>query len=133
MNGKWRFVVPIGMKSKQYSAKNLARPIFEPKHSYSESASLYHEKSNCPAFGKCGAERGHMNKISQNKKILEHLQSQGTITSLDAINKYGITRLSGRIFDLREQGHPIAKRMITVKNRFGEECRVAEYSLVVSG
>ena len=73
-----------------------------------------------------------MNKVSQNKKILEHLQTFDRITSLEAINKYGITRLSGRIFDLREQGYPIAKQMITVKNRFGEDCRVAEYSLAVS-
>lgn len=69
--------------------------------------------------------------ITQNKQILTHLQEQGRITSLEAINKYGITRLSGRIFELRAQGYPIAKQMITVKNRFGEECRVAEYSLAV--
>ena len=71
--------------------------------------------------------------ISQNKRVLEHLQDKGTITSMEAFNDYGITRLSGRIFDLREQGYPISKRMITKKNRFGEECRVAEYSLAVNG
>ena len=75
----------------------------------------------------------YMNRVSQNNKILHHLQDKGTITSMEAIQEYGITRLSGRIFDLKEQGYPIAKTMVNVKNRFGEECRVAKYMLVGDG
>jgi hypothetical protein len=77
-----------------------------------------------------GRKGVNMNRVSQNNKILHHLQDKRTITSMEAIQEYGITRLSGRIVDLKEQGYPIAKTMVNVKNRFGEECRVAKYMLV---
>lgn len=70
-----------------------------------------------------------MDKVSQNMKILHHLEDIGKITVLEAIQQYGITRLSGRIWDLRAQGYPIVKTMVVVKNRYGEDCRVAQYTL----
>lgn len=48
-----------------------------------------------------------MSRQTQNKMVLEHLQKHGRITSWDAIQKYRVTRLSGRIFDLRHIGYPI--------------------------
>lgn len=48
-----------------------------------------------------------MKRKSQNQLILNHLRERGPITSIDAFRKYKITRLSGRIFDLRKQGHDI--------------------------
>lgn len=54
-----------------------------------------------------------MSKESQNRQVLEYLkehQKEG-MTSLDAIRRFGITRLSGRIFDLREKGHVIGREM----------------------
>lgn len=35
-------------------------------------------------------------------KVLEHLQKYGSITSWEAIEKYGATRLSSIIFNLRK-------------------------------
>ena len=101
------------------------------KHIFSYKCNLYHENPIALHPANAGRKGGKMS-ISQNKRVLEHLQDKGTITSMEAFTDYGITRLSGRIFDLREQGYPIAKRMIIKKNRFGEECRVAEYSLAVN-
>lgn len=64
---------------------------------------------------------------SQAKKILGYLQTGATITPLGALKKFGCLRLSGRIYDLRSDGHKITQRMVTVNN--GK--RVAEYSLGV--
>jgi hypothetical protein len=44
---------------------------------------------------------------SQNDLILRHLQKHGSISSWEAIQTYGITRLSARIFDLKDLGHGI--------------------------
>ena len=44
---------------------------------------------------------------SQNRSILEYLQSGRGITSLEAIRKFRCTRLSARIYDLRKMGHRI--------------------------
>lgn len=66
---------------------------------------------------------------SQNDQILAHLQSGKSITSLEAIDLYGITRLGGRIFNLHEAGHKVISEMIPVINRAGKAVRVARYSL----
>ncbi|MEP0004564.1 MAG: helix-turn-helix domain-containing protein [Balneola sp.] len=67
--------------------------------------------------------------MSQNEQVLEHLKEHGRITSLEAIDKYGITRLSGRIYDLKEEGHEICSRKVKVNRRDGSETIVAEYTL----
>lgn len=40
-------------------------------------------------------------KLSQCDIILRHLQDYGEITSLQAVNEYGILRLASRINDLK--------------------------------
>ena len=69
-------------------------------------------------------------KDSQSKQILEYMQNHGSITSLEAIQHIGCTRLSGRIFDLRRQGHVISSDMEPRPTRTGETTRVAVYRLV---
>ena len=66
---------------------------------------------------------------SQNDAILSHLR-RSPITPLEAIQKYGCLRLGARIFELRQQGHEIVRELVAVNNRFGEECRVAQYRLI---
>ena len=65
---------------------------------------------------------------SQSYLILKHLIEKGSITSLDAFFDYRITRLSGRIFDLREMGIEIESEMISTKNN-GAYTRYAKYRL----
>ncbi len=60
-----------------------------------------------------------------------HLLKGNNITSLEAIEKFGITRLSGRIYDLKERGHMIEKRTVDVRNRHGKLCKVASYFIPV--
>jgi len=67
--------------------------------------------------------------MSQNERLLLHLKNFGTIQPMLAWSQLGIYRLASRICDLRNSGHNIGKRMITITNRWGEEVRVAEYRL----
>lgn len=67
---------------------------------------------------------------SQEMQVLEYLQRFGSITPLEALNAYGIMRLSARIWRLRHAGHCIGMELIPVKNRVGEEVKVARYYLV---
>lgn len=43
------------------------------------------------------------NRESQNKKLAKWLKSGKSISPLQALNKLGIYRLSGRIFDLKNE------------------------------
>lgn len=62
--------------------------------------------------------------------VLEHLKSGKSITSLEAINLYGATRLADIIFKLKKRGYNIVSRIITVPTRFGKTARVAQYTLI---
>lgn len=52
------------------------------------------------------------------------------VTQVEALNDLGILRLASRISELRNDGCSIQKEMVTVKNRFGENCKIARYRLV---
>ena len=67
--------------------------------------------------------------MTQTEKILRHLNKFGSITSLEAMNEYGIMRLASRISDLKKKGIPIRSEIEVVKNRFGENCHIKRYSL----
>jgi hypothetical protein len=64
--------------------------------------------------------------MSQCNDILNHMETQGSITALDALNLYGCFRLASRINDLRNRGHDIRTNEITLDN--GKT--IASYSLV---
>lgn len=67
--------------------------------------------------------------MNQTERILRHLQTFGAITSLEAIQDYGILRLASRISDLRKEGLPIRSEMVSGRNRYGENTSFARYSL----
>lgn len=70
-------------------------------------------------------------KRTQINAIREHLRKKKSITSWEAIEKYGATRLSGIIYKLRHnEGWKINSKEIAVKNRFGQKCNIAKYELV---
>jgi hypothetical protein len=67
--------------------------------------------------------------MSQNDKVLQHLEKWGSITARDAYECYGIMRLGARIDDLRHRGHRIFTQMEQGENRYGERTRYARYRL----
>jgi hypothetical protein len=64
--------------------------------------------------------------MSQCNDILNHMETQGSITALDALNLYGCFRLASRINDLRNRGHDICTNEITLDN--GKT--IASYTLI---
>lgn len=69
---------------------------------------------------------------TQKEHVLNWLKGnkgRNTLTTLEAIQKWGITRLPDRIRDLKLDGHKFNREMVSVYNRFGDKCRVARYSM----
>ena len=69
--------------------------------------------------------------MSQNQKVLQHMQKWGSITAREAYECYGIMRLGARIDDLKHMGHHIRTDMEQGENRYGELTRYARYRLLV--
>lgn len=67
--------------------------------------------------------------MTQCEKILRHMEDFGSITSLEAMQEYGIMRLASRISDLKQMGVPVRKEMVSGKNRYGEPTAYARYSI----
>ena len=61
--------------------------------------------------------------------ILEWMRKHPWITSKIAFEKFGITRLSARIKELRDKGYDIETVMVETTTRFGESCQYARYVL----
>ena len=76
-------------------------------------------------------EKGDKMKIDSlsagEKRVYDFMEANGGITTLEAVQKLGCTRLSARIFDLRSAGIPVYDEWETVINRYGEPCRVKRY------
>lgn len=62
------------------------------------------------------------------ERILRHLLDYGTITTWEAIQEYGCTRLSEYIRQLRQQ-YSIANNWVEDKNRYGEKVKYVRYVL----
>lgn len=68
-------------------------------------------------------------KTNKTEKVLEHLEKYGCITSLEAIEKYGATRLSAIIFNLRKRGYDIDTVDLPFTDRFGTKSHYGKYIL----
>ena len=67
-------------------------------------------------------------KKTQKDQILEHLETKGSITPLEAQFLYGCMRLGARIWDLKHDGHAIITETVEVTTRTGK-AHVARYRL----
>lgn len=67
---------------------------------------------------------------NQKQEVLRHIKRYGSNTSMEAFEKYGITRLSAIIYILRRE-YEIVTIMRTSVNRYGNEVNFAEYRLAV--
>jgi hypothetical protein len=64
-------------------------------------------------------------KHTQCEQILQHLKAGHTITTMQAFQRFGITRLPDRVRDLRNKGVTVYAEMI----RLASGKRVAKYQL----
>lgn len=68
--------------------------------------------------------------MNQEQVILNHLLKHKTITSMEAIETYGFTRLSAVIFNLRKSGVKIGMVWEQGVNRFGNPIKWGKYFLI---
>ena len=69
-------------------------------------------------------------KVYKCDQVLKHLKDKGNITSWEAINKYGATRLSDIIFRFKKNlGLNIVTESVTEKDRNGNTVTFAKYVL----
>jgi hypothetical protein len=61
--------------------------------------------------------------------IIDYMNEHGAITSLEAIQKLGITRLASRIADVKKKGYIIIDEWAEVPTRNGGTTRVKRYRL----
>ena len=61
------------------------------------------------------------------QRVFDYIKDNGGITSKEANEHLGETRLSARIFELKEKGVNIQDEWLWVKNRFGERRHVKKY------
>lgn len=69
-------------------------------------------------------------KTNQSQRILEYMQTYGSITDINAIQELGCHRLAARIYDLKKMGYEITDEIVEVKNRYGEITHVKRYMLL---
>ncbi len=75
-------------------------------------------------------EQMNNNNIKPNNhegRLIEYLEKFGSITSLQAIQDLGNTRLSGTIYTLKRKGYNFKTESVSVPNRFGGKTTVAKY------
>lgn len=65
--------------------------------------------------------------MNKTQKVKEHLLERGSITSWDAINLYGETRVSDVILKLRQKGWDIRTIMVEFTDRYGNTGKYANY------
>lgn len=61
------------------------------------------------------------------QRVFDYMKAHKGITTKEAIDNLGETRLSARIFELKERGVIIDHEWLWVSNRFGERRHVKKY------
>lgn len=67
--------------------------------------------------------------MTQCERIIDYIKRYGSITTKEAFNDLGCTRLASRINDLKNQGYKFNTEMTFSKNRFGEKVHYKKYYL----
>ena len=65
--------------------------------------------------------------MNQTQAVKKWLEEGNTLTSMEAFKKFGCTRLSDKIYQLRNKGYIIDSIECVGKNRYGDECRYVMY------
>lgn len=68
-------------------------------------------------------------KTSFKESLKKHFRRHGSITQLQALERYGSWSLSSRISDLSNEGWRFEKQPVKVKTRYGAKTIVTKYIL----
>ena len=66
---------------------------------------------------------------TKTSEVLGYLKEHGSITSMEAIERFGATRLSSIIFNLRHRGYEIETVTKGTVDRYGHAVNYAKYVL----
>ncbi len=66
--------------------------------------------------------------MTQREVILKHFNTNNTITSWEAIQLYGITKVNSVIFHLRQEGYRITSKNKTVVTKLGNTTTISVYT-----
>jgi len=67
-----------------------------------------------------------MSKETQVKSILSHLKSGGTLTSLEALQKFNCMRLASRIYDIGKLGYMVSREKVSRGKKWYMEYSIKE-------
>ncbi len=67
--------------------------------------------------------------MNQHQRIKEYMAEYGSITTMEAFQDLGVTRLGARITEIEHQGVPINRKTEYALNRFGQKVHYTRYSL----
>jgi len=70
-----------------------------------------------------------MARETHKTRLIDYLTRYKSITSIQAIQDLGNTRLSATIFTLKDEGHSITTEDIKVPTRWGTSTTVTKYTL----
>lgn len=69
-------------------------------------------------------------RMTQADRVYEYMEKHGSITSMQAFRDLNITRLSARIYELKEEGKKIGNTTKVNVNAWGETSRYARYYII---
>ena len=67
--------------------------------------------------------------MTQQDQILGYIETNGSITPMEAFSVLGITKLATRVSEMREAGTDIIGEWESTKNRYGKTVRYMRYRL----
>lgn len=65
----------------------------------------------------------------QETAVIEYMREKGSITSWEACEELGVTRLSAVIFNLKRAGYNIRSERQAVRNRYGHVAPITRYHI----
>lgn len=71
-----------------------------------------------------------MNKPTQKDRVVAYINEFGSITTWQAYADLGITRLSARIWELKEEGYIFKKDRVKRMNRYNQPVSFDKYMIV---
>ncbi|MDR0979479.1 MAG: helix-turn-helix domain-containing protein [Lachnospiraceae bacterium] len=67
--------------------------------------------------------------MTQEQRVLDYIDKYGSITSLEAFQDLGITRLSAKIYNLKKDGYEVSDKTEKCKNRYGDDVTYKRYTV----
>ncbi len=127
-------IVDAPQNVKVYVARKIAEKVFRnPSNARLQpmwtTMPPCEKKSLKSAISKNWYDKG----LTQNERVIAYIDEFGSITSKEAFDMIGVTRLASRICDLTKQGYRFERKFESADNRYGDKVRFTRYSFAGDG